>query len=110
MRCEMLPTILLISLKRFGPPSRTITTSTLHLSPIRARTSLTDLQFSITTVCLGFKPVPSCGYSPVTNIALVTNQYHCEARLMKLLHVDSSILGDHSVSRQLSSAIVAKLR
>ena len=29
---------------------------------------------------------------------------------MKVLHVNSSILGDHSVSRQLSAAIVAKLR
>jgi FMN-dependent NADH-azoreductase len=29
---------------------------------------------------------------------------------MKLLHVDSSILGGHSVSRQLSAAIVARLR
>ena len=29
---------------------------------------------------------------------------------MKLLHLDSSITGDGSVSRQLSAAIVAKLR
>ena len=29
---------------------------------------------------------------------------------MKVLHVDSSILGGHSVSRQLSAGIVAKLR
>jgi FMN-dependent NADH-azoreductase len=29
---------------------------------------------------------------------------------MKLLHIDSSILGGFSVSRQLSSGIVAKLR
>ena len=29
---------------------------------------------------------------------------------MKLLHIDSSVLGPHSVSRQLSSAIVARLR
>ena len=28
---------------------------------------------------------------------------------MKLLHVDSSILGDNSVSRQISAAIVARL-
>jgi FMN-dependent NADH-azoreductase len=28
---------------------------------------------------------------------------------MKLLHVDSSILGAHSISRQLSAEIVAKL-
>jgi FMN-dependent NADH-azoreductase len=29
---------------------------------------------------------------------------------MKLLHIDSSVLGSHSVSRQLSSAIVERLR
>jgi FMN-dependent NADH-azoreductase len=29
---------------------------------------------------------------------------------MKLLHIDSSVLGNHSVSRQLSAAIVARLR
>lgn len=29
---------------------------------------------------------------------------------MNLLHIDSSILGDHSVSRQVSAAVVAKLR
>ncbi len=29
---------------------------------------------------------------------------------MKLLHIDSSILGDHSVSRQVSAAAVARLR
>ena len=29
---------------------------------------------------------------------------------MNILHIDSSILGDHSVSRQLSAAIVARLR
>jgi len=29
---------------------------------------------------------------------------------MKLLHIDSSVLGPHSVSRQVSSAIVARLR
>jgi len=29
---------------------------------------------------------------------------------MKLLHVDSSILGDHSVSRKISAAAVAALR
>ena len=29
---------------------------------------------------------------------------------MKLLHIDTSILGDHSVSRQVSAAIVERLR
>jgi FMN-dependent NADH-azoreductase len=29
---------------------------------------------------------------------------------MKLLHIDSSVLGPHSVSRQVSAAIVDRLR
>ena len=29
---------------------------------------------------------------------------------MNLLHIDASVLGDHSVSRQVSAAIVARLR
>ena len=29
---------------------------------------------------------------------------------MKLLHIDSSVLGPHSVSRQVSAAIVERLR
>ena len=29
---------------------------------------------------------------------------------MKLLHLDASVLGDNSVSRQLSAAVVARLR
>jgi FMN-dependent NADH-azoreductase len=29
---------------------------------------------------------------------------------MKLLHIDSSVLGDHSASRELSAAVVARLR
>lgn len=33
-----------------------------------------------------------------------------EANLMKLLHIDSSALGDYSVSRQLSADIVAELK
>lgn len=41
---------------------------------------------------------------------LVTNLYQHEDLPLKLLHVDSSILGDHSVSRQISAAAVASLR
>jgi FMN-dependent NADH-azoreductase len=29
---------------------------------------------------------------------------------MNLLHIDASVLGDHSVSRQVSAAIVSRLR
>ena len=40
MRCEMPPTSRLISLNRLGPLPSRLTTSTVHLSPILARTSL----------------------------------------------------------------------
>jgi FMN-dependent NADH-azoreductase len=40
---------------------------------------------------------------------LVTNLYQYEASPVNLLHIDSSILGDHSVSRQVSAAAVASL-
>ena len=45
----------------------------------------------------------------VTQIVLVTNLYQYEASPVNLLHIDSSILGDHSVSRQVSAAAVASL-
>jgi FMN-dependent NADH-azoreductase len=41
---------------------------------------------------------------------LVTKQYQHKDLPVKLLHVDSSILGDHSVSRKISAAAVAALR
>jgi FMN-dependent NADH-azoreductase len=42
---------------------------------------------------------------------LVTALYHHKKdHDMQILHIDSSILGDHSVTRQLSAAIVARLR
>jgi FMN-dependent NADH-azoreductase len=40
---------------------------------------------------------------------LVTNLYQHEAYPVNLLHIDSSILGDHSVSRKISAAAVAAL-
>jgi FMN-dependent NADH-azoreductase len=40
---------------------------------------------------------------------LVTNLYQYEASPVNLLHIDSSILGDHSVSRKVSAAAVASL-
>jgi hypothetical protein len=45
-----------------------------------------------------------------THIALVTNLYQGKALVLKLLHVDSSIQGAHSISRQFSAEIVANLR
>jgi FMN-dependent NADH-azoreductase len=41
---------------------------------------------------------------------LVTNLYQPKDLPVNLLHVDSSILGDHSVSRKISAAAVAALR
>src|SRR6185295_17361028 len=50
------------------------------------------------------------GFATVTHIALVTNLYRRVTPTMKLLHIDSSVLGPHSVSRQVSAAIVERLR
>lgn len=46
----------------------------------------------------------------VTQIVLVTKVYQPKDLPVNLLHIDSSILGDHSVSRQISAAAVAALR
>src|SRR5437879_11349689 len=50
------------------------------------------------------------GFATVTHIAPVTNLYQRATSTMKLLHIDSSVLGPHSVSRQVSAAIVDRLR
>src|SRR5438105_11951 len=50
------------------------------------------------------------GFATVTHIAPVTNLYQRVTSTMKLLHIDSSVLGPHSVSRQVSAAIVERLR
>src|SRR5437868_9658084 len=50
------------------------------------------------------------GFVTVTHIAPVTNLYQRVTSTMKLLHLDSSVLGPHSVSRQVSAAIVERLR
>ena len=81
IRCEMPPTMRLISLKRRGPPPSSMMTNTLHLSPTRARIEATPRQSLsrcalggrtgplvrlgtslrlVTLVCSGFKKVPSC--------------------------------------------------
>src|SRR4051812_8999836 len=56
----MLPSPRRISLKRLGPAPSSPTTSTVHLSPTRARTSLTARQSSATCRLLGIRAVPSC--------------------------------------------------
>lgn len=52
-----------------------------------------------TPVCLGHADVPSCRSDRVTQFSLVTNS--AQGILMRLLHIDSSILGDHLVMRSL---------
>ena len=46
-------------------------------------------------------------FRTVTQIVLVTNLYQNEDLPVNLLHIDSSILRDHSVSRQISAAATA---
>src|SRR3977135_1311695 len=60
MRCEMLAMARRSSLKRLGPSPSMDTTSTLHLSPTRSRTSLTARQSSGTCRLLGNTGVRSC--------------------------------------------------
>src|SRR5262245_3656027 len=56
----MLPSPRRSSLNLFGPSPSMLTTSTVHLSPTRASTSLTARQSSATCRLLGIKPVPTC--------------------------------------------------
>ena len=67
-------------------------------------------------MCSGFKAVlgfQKCAFlrvlRTVTHIVSVTNIYQ-GVNVMKLLHIDSSVLGPHSISRQVSAAIVDRLR
>jgi FMN-dependent NADH-azoreductase len=41
---------------------------------------------------------------------LLPHGSHTKGRHMNLLHIDASVLGDHSVSRQVSAAIASRLR
>src|SRR3981081_2943340 len=125
IRCEMQPPTRLISLKRRGPLPSSMMTNTLHLSPTRARIEATPRQSlsrcvlggsTGTRMCSGFKGVlrfQKCAFlrvlRTVTHIVSVTNIYQ-GVNVMKLLHIDSSVLGPHSVSRQVSAAIVDRLR
>src|SRR5215813_12012832 len=79
MRCEMLPSARRISLKRFGPLPSSVTTSTVHLSPTRARTSLTARQSSGKFRFLGITGVPSCALATVNYLAQVTKEYQVAA-------------------------------
>src|SRR5437867_1259571 len=72
IRCEMLPSPRRSSLNRFGPSPSMLTTSTVHLSPTRARTSLTARQSSATCRLLGISAVPSCRGCLVIYLSLVS--------------------------------------
>src|SRR5882724_3530065 len=126
IRCEMPPILRFSSLKRCGPSISIMITNTLHLSPTRASTDATARQLPSacglggragTLVCSSVKEViqyTKCaflrGFKTVTNIAPVTILYQSVTSTMKLLHIYSSVLGPHSVSRQVSAAVVERLR
>src|SRR5260370_26551105 len=126
IRCEMPPIMRLSSLKRFGPSPSIMMTNTLHLSPTRASTEATPRQSlsrcgwggrAGTLMGSGFIDVlgfQKCaflrGLPTVTHIVSVTNLYQPRMTAMKLLHIDSSVLGPHSVSRQVTAAVVDRLR
>src|SRR5258708_19579226 len=69
----MLPSARRSSLNRFGPSPSVLTTSTVHLSPTRASTSLTARQSSATCRLLGISAVPSCLRRLGIYLALVSN-------------------------------------
>src|SRR5205814_8385376 len=73
IRCEMLPSARRSSLKRLGPSPSVPTTSTVHLSPTRASTSLTARQSSGWCRLLGNSDVPSCLRRLGIYVALVSN-------------------------------------
>src|SRR5439155_3903991 len=101
-------------------------TNTLHLSPNRTSTEAIARQLpsacglggragtlvcsSVTEVLQSKKCAFLRGFRTVTHIVLVTNLYQRVTSTMKLLHIDSSVLGPHSVSRQVSAAVVERLR
>src|SRR5262245_38570260 len=74
IRCEMLPSARRSSLNRFGPSPSVLTTSTVHLSPTRASTSLTARQSSGTCRLLGISDVPSCRRRLGIYLASVSNR------------------------------------
>src|SRR5258707_9500873 len=76
MRWEMLPKARRNSLKRLGPSPRVQTTSTDHLSPTLASTSLTVRQSSGTSRVPGIATVPSCAVSTVIYLAPVFIRNH----------------------------------
>src|SRR5260370_28352817 len=109
IRCEMLPSARRSSLNRIGPSPRAETTSTVHLSPTRASTSLTARQSSATSRLLGIRLVPSCPCRLVIYLASVSN--HNQGRLTMAKVKNAVIVGSNrrdSINRKLGHAL-AKL-
>ena len=62
-------------------------------------------------MCSSIKAVPSCAInqqSPIYSRLLLYTKERMDT--MRLLHIDASILGANSASRQLSEAVVERLR
>src|SRR5580704_9014623 len=109
IRCEMLPSARRTSLKRFGPSPSTPTTKIVHLSPTRARISLTARQSSGTCRLLGINDVPSCRFCLVIYLASVSN--HNQGRSPMAKFKIAVIVGSNrreSLNRALAQAL-AKL-
>src|SRR5262245_39244798 len=109
IRCEMLPSARRSSLNRFGPSPSVLTTSTVHLSPTRASTSLTARQSSGTCRLLGISDVPSCRRRLGIYLALVSNRNQGRPLVAKVKV--AVIVGSNrrdSINRKLAQAL-AKL-
>src|SRR2546430_5334821 len=107
IRCEMLPSARRSSLKRLGPSPSTPTTSTVHLSPTRASTSLTARQSSATSRLLGINAVPSCRRGLVIYLALVSNRNQGRSSMAKVKV--AVLVGSNrrdSLNRKLAQALV----
>jgi hypothetical protein len=107
--CEMLPSPRRSSLKRFGLSPSIMTTSTVHLSPTRASTSLTAWQSSGTWRLLGISDVPSCLRCLVIYLDLVSNHNQSTPGMTKIKI--AVLVGSNrhdSINRKLAQAL-AKL-
>src|SRR6516165_591544 len=105
IRCEMLPSARRSSLNRFGPSPSVLTTSTVHLSPTRASTSLTARQSSGTCRLLGISDVPSCRRLGIY-LALVSNRNQGRAVMAKVKV--AVVVGSNrrdSINRKLARAL-----
>src|SRR5215510_11713157 len=109
IRCEMLPSARRSSLKRFGPSPSVATTSTVHLSPTRASTSLTARQSSGWFRLLGNSDVPSCLRRLGIYLALVSNRNHPNQGRAAMAKVKIAVIvGSHrreSINGKLAHAL-----